>query len=210
MTHIWKHNTAVLEDVAEHIVSKFQSSILDWHFAGDELVVEVVLKDLHKLLAYLKEDKVCLFEQMMDVTAVDYPQRAARFDIVYNLLSLTHNQRIRVKAKLKEDEHVQSVCDLWKCANWWEREVWDMFGIIFDDHPDLRRILTDFGFEGHPLRKDFPFTGYVEVRYDETQKRVIYEPVQFAQEYRTSQNPSAWGQHMEQALLDAQQKGEQE
>ncbi len=210
MTHIWKHDTVALKDIAERVVLKFGHNIIDWHFAGDELVVEVILKELHNLLAFLKEDKSCLFEQMMDVTAVDYPAREARFDIVYNLLSMSHNQRIRIKSKVKEDEHVPTVTDLWLCANWWEREVWDMFGIIFDGHPDLRRILTDFGFEGHPLRKDFPFTGYVEVRYDETQKRVIYEPVQFAQEYRSSQSPSVWGEHMEQAMIDAQKKGDQE
>ncbi len=192
MTHHWKQNKESLKDLAEHLKMQLEGSLLDFEFAGDELVIYVPVKDIHKVLLFLHEDKACAFEQMMDVTAVDYPERELRFDIVYNLLSLTYNQRIRVKASLNEDTAIPSVTDIWKCANWWEREVWDMFGLMFKGHPDLRRILTDYGFEGHPLRKDFPLTGHVEVRYDEAEKRVVYEPIQLAQEYREFDSLSPW------------------
>ena len=128
----------------------------------------------------------------MDVCGVDRPERTRRFDVVYNLLSLTHNRRIRVKLETDEETPVPSVVNVFSAANWWEREVWDLFGIYFSDHPDLRRILTDYGFDGHPLRKDFPLTGYVEVRYDDEQKRVVYEPVKLAQEFRRFDFLSPW------------------
>ena len=128
----------------------------------------------------------------MDVTAVDYPDREERFEVVYNLLSLKQNQRIRVKLSTDESTPVVSATSVFKSANWFEREVWDLFGVFFSDHPDLRRILTDYGFEGHPLRKDFPLTGLVEVRYDEDQKRVVYEPVKLTQEFRTFDFVSPW------------------
>ncbi len=192
MTHYWKQNKESLRDLAEHLKMQLEGSILSASFAGDELVINVPLKDIYKVMVFLHEDKSCSFEQMMDVTAVDYPNREKRFDVVYNLLSLTYNHRIRVKASLNEDEAIPSVTDIWKCANWWEREVWDMFGLMFKGHPDLRRILTDYGFEGHPLRKDFPLSGHVEVRYDEIEKRVVYEPIQLDQEYREFNNLSPW------------------
>ncbi len=192
MTHYWKQNKESLTDLAKHLVSQLEGKILDWHFAQDELVVHVSVKDIHKVMTFLFEDETCSFEQMMDVTAVDYPDREPRFDIVYNLLSLTHNQRIRIKASLNENEPIPTITDIWKCANWWEREVWDMFGLMFKGHPDLRRILTDYGFEGHPLRKDFPVTGHVEVRYDEDEKRIVYEPVNLQQEYREFDSLSPW------------------
>ncbi len=192
MTHHWKQNKESLKDLSEHLKMQLEGSILRSEFMNDELVIYVPVKDIHKIMLFLHEDQSCHFEQMMDVTAVDYPEREPRFDVVYNLLSLTHNQRIRVKASLNEDEAIPSVTDIWKCANWWEREVWDMFGLMFKGHPDLRRILTDYGFEGHPLRKDFPLTGHVEVRYDEAEKRVVYEPIQLAQEYREFDNLSPW------------------
>ncbi len=192
MTHYWKQNKESLKDLVEHLKLKLENTILSHEFAGDELVIYIAPKDIHKVMVFLHEDSSCCFEQMMDVTAVDYMERSPRFDVVYNLLSLTHNHRIRVKASLNEDEAIASVTDIWKCANWWEREVWDMFGLMFDGHPDLRRILTDYGFEGHPLRKDFPLTGHVEVRYDETERRVVYEPIQLDQEYREFNSLSPW------------------
>ena len=133
-------------------------------------------------------------KQLMDVTAVDYPTRITRFEIVYNFLSVKFNSRIRIKSCVDEITPVSSVTEVFSCAAWWEREIWDMFGIFFSDHPDLRRILTDYGFQGHPLRKDFPLTGYVEVRYDDSEKRVITEPVELTQEFRFFDFASPWEQ----------------
>jgi len=134
----------------------------------------------------------CQFKLLVDICGVDYPDRDERFEVVYNLLSLSHNSRVRVKVEVAEDVPVPSVTGVFSCANWWEREAWDLYGIPFSDHPDLRRILTDYGFEGHPLRKDFPLTGYVEVRYDDARKRVVYEPVKLTQEFRTFDFLSPW------------------
>ena len=130
--------------------------------------------------------------QLIDITAVDYPDRENRFTVVYNLLSVDLNSRIRLKTEVDGLTSIESVTALYPCAAWWEREVWDMFGIFFTNHPDLRRILTDYGFQGHPLRKDFPVTGYTEVRYDETEKRVIYEPLELSQEFRSFDFASPW------------------
>lgn len=132
------------------------------------------------------------FSTLIDITAVDYPNRAERFDVVYHLLSMNHNIRLRVKTAINDGASVKSACELWPVANWFEREAFDMYGVLFEGHPDLRRILTDYGFEGHPLRKDFPLTGYQEVRYDEEQKRVIYEPVKLVQEFRNFDFLSPW------------------
>ncbi|MFV0430758.1 MAG: NADH-quinone oxidoreductase subunit C [Alphaproteobacteria bacterium] len=209
MTHYWKHDTQALEGLVEEIKSGLGETLLDWHFAQDELIIEVPVKEIHKVMTFLHEDKHCSFEQMMDVTAVDYPEREPRFDIVYNLLSLSLNQRIRVKASLNEDTPIPTVTDIWKCANWWEREVWDMFGLMFAGHPDLRRILTDFGFEGHPLRKDFPMTGFVEVRYDETERRVVYEPINLMQEYREFGHLSPWEGTTVASIADQEDKQEE-
>ena len=129
---------------------------------------------------------------LVDVTAADYPEREERFEIVYNLLSMTHNTRIRVKLRTDEDDPVPSVAGVFSTANWFEREIWDMYGVFFSDHPDLRRLLTDYGFEGHPLRKDFPLTGHVEVRYDDTLRRVVNEPVSLVQEFRDFDFLSPW------------------
>ena len=134
----------------------------------------------------------CRFSTLVDITAVDMPEREARFDVVYHFLSMYQNQRIRVKIAVREEDMVPSITAVHPSANWFEREVFDMFGILFSGHPDLRRILTDYGFRGHPLRKDFPTTGYVEVRYDEAQKRVVYEPVKLVQEYRQFDFMSPW------------------
>jgi len=157
-----------------------------------ELVLRTTRPQLLRLLAHLRDDQNCQFKQLVDITAVDRPDEAERFEIVYSLLSLKHNQRIRVHLTTDEDTPVPSAAGLFNSANWFEREVWDLYGVFFADHPDLRRILTDYGFEGHPLRKDFPLTGYVEVRYDEAQKRVVYEPVKLTQEFRNFDFLSPW------------------
>src|SRR5436190_2748954 len=157
-----------------------------------ELCCRVERSAVVRLLGFLRDDPKCRFTLLCDVCGVDYPDRVRRFDVVYNLLSMTLNQRIRVKVEAGEDEPVPSVVGLFSCAGWWEREAWDLYGIYFSDNPDLRRILTDYGFEGHPLRKDFPLTGYVELKYDEDQKRVVYEPVQLKQEFRSFDFLSPW------------------
>jgi NADH-quinone oxidoreductase subunit C len=144
------------------------------------------------LLTFLRDDPRCAFISFIDICGVDYPAREKRFDVVYHLLSPRHNLRIRVKVAVGEDEAVPSACGVYAGADWFEREAWDMYGIIFTGHPDLRRILTDYGFEGHPLRKDFPTTGYVEVRYDDSAKRVVYEPVELRQEFRSFDFLSPW------------------
>lgn len=144
------------------------------------------------LMTTLRDDPRFAFEQLMDLCGVDWPDRAERFDVVYNLLSVSLNQRLRVIIVTDESTPVPSVCGIWPCATWWEREAWDLFGILFAGQSDLRRILTDYGFEGHPLRKDFPLTGYVEVRYDEDRKQVVYEPVKLTQDWRTFDFISPW------------------
>ena len=168
------------------------------HVAG-ELVWDRGQATLHagrdgllELLTWLRDDSDCLFRMLIDVTAVDWPQREERFDVVYNLLSLRHNMRLRIKVPAGEETPVPSVTGIWSAALWLEREVWDMYGIYFSGHPDLRRILTDYGFEGHPLRKDFPLTGFKEVRYSEEEKRVVYEPVKLTQEFRRFDFMSPW------------------
>ena len=140
----------------------------------------------------MRDDTQCQFEQLIDICGVDYPERAKRFDVVYHLLSPRRNQRIRIKCETDADTPVPSVVDVFPAANWYEREAYDMYGILFSGHPDLRRILTDYGFQGFPLRKDFPLTGYVEVRYDDDQKRVVYEPVKLTQEFRSFDFESPW------------------
>ncbi len=157
-----------------------------------EVVVTAELESLQALMTALRDREDCAFEQVMDICGVDWPQRAKRFDVVYNLLSVTLNQRLRVIVATDESTAVPSVHTIWPVATWWEREAWDLFGIVFSGQPDLRRILTDYGFEGHPLRKDFPLTGHVELRYDDEQKRVVYEPVKLTQEFRRFDFMSPW------------------
>jgi NADH-quinone oxidoreductase subunit C len=147
---------------------------------------------LVELLTFLRDDPKYQFQQLMDIAGVDYPQRPQRFEVVYQLLSLTHNKRVRVKLATDERTPVPSVVNVYSTAGWYEREAWDMYGILFSGHPDLRRILTDYGFDGHPQRKDFPLTGYVELRYDDEQKRVVYEPVKLNQAYRSFDFLSPW------------------
>ena len=160
--------------------------------AFGELTVTVALDNLLGLMAHLKADPSTRMTSLVDITAVDHPERADRFDVVYHLLSMYTNGRIRVKAYVADTAMVPSLISVYPAANWFEREVYDLFGILFSGHPDLRRILTDYGFRGHPLRKDFPTTGYTEVRYDEVQKRVVYEPVKLVQEYRQFDFMSPW------------------
>ena len=161
-------------------------------FDRGEATLHASREGLGDLFLWLRDDPDCGFRMLIDVTAVDWPQRAARFDVIYNLLSMRHNLRLRVKVAVPEETTVPTAFDVWSAALWLEREVWDMYGIYFAGHPDLRRILTDYGFEGHPLRKDFPLTGYVEMRYDEDEKRVIYEPVKLTQAFRNFDYLSPW------------------
>jgi NADH-quinone oxidoreductase subunit C len=148
--------------------------------------------DLVELMLTLRDDPRFAFEQLMDLCGVDWPERADRLEVVYNLLSVSLNQRLRVSVSTDVDTPVPSMCEIWPCATWWEREAWDLYGVIFSGQPDLRRILTDYGFEGHPGRKDFPLTGYVEVRYDEERKAVVYEPVNLTQDFRYFDFLSPW------------------
>ena len=181
-----------LNDLGAYIAAALPQDVIDTQVAGGELVVRARLTTLTKLLAFLRDDSNCLFKVLLDITAVDYPEREERFEVVYILLSLSQNQRIKVKLNVGEDVAVPTASTVFSSANWAERETWDMYGIYFSDHPDLRRILTDYGFEGHPLRKDFPLTGRVEVRYDETQKRVVYDPVKLTQDFRRFDFLSPW------------------
>ena len=181
-----------LRDLGDYIDAANTGAVLGTEVGYGELMVTTTARALVKLLTFLRDDQNCQFKQLMDVTAVDRPDREARFDIVYNMLSLKHNQRVRVKLAADASTPVPSVTAVFSSANWFEREVWDLFGVFFSDHPDLRRIMTDYGFEGHPLRKDFPLTGYVEVRYDPDQKRVVYEPVKLPQEFRSFDFMSPW------------------
>ncbi|HKT20945.1 MAG TPA: NADH-quinone oxidoreductase subunit C [Stellaceae bacterium] len=184
--------TEPLKSLGDHVAQAFPQEVTDTAIAHDELMIEVRREAVTRVLAFLRDDPKCLFEVLVDICGVDYPERPERFEVVYNLLSVKNNARIRVKTTASEDTPVPSATGLFSAAGWFERETWDMFGIYFADHPDLRRLLTDYGFEGHPLRKDFPLTGYVEVRYDEEQKRVVYEPVKLKQEFRTFDFISPW------------------
>ncbi|MBI1211554.1 MAG: NADH-quinone oxidoreductase subunit C [Alphaproteobacteria bacterium] len=179
--------TALSNQVSAQFGNDVQPTI-----AHDELSVATSVGVVHRLLRFLREDPSCQFSVLIDVCGADYPEREKRFDVVYHLLSMHKNQRIRVKVQTDETTPVPSAVDVWPAANWFEREAFDLYGIQFSDHPDLRRILTDYGFSGHPLRKDFPLTGYVEVRYDDDQKRVVYEPVKLTQEFRKFDYLSPW------------------
>lgn len=158
----------------------------------DEIIIEVNVSDLKKTILFLKDHENCLFKLLVDLFAVDYPTNENRFELIYCLLSTKYNSRIKIKTFVDEFTPVESIVDLYQSANWLEREVWDMNGIYIEQHPDLRRILTDYGFEGYPLRKDFPLSGYIEVRYDDSQKRVISEPIELSQEFRVFNFNSPW------------------
>ena len=181
-----------LQELGAYIEAKRPDCVLAWDVSHGELNVDVTLTNIAGLVEFLKGDATCRFSTLVDITAVDYPGRAKRFEVVYHLLSMYQNHRIRLRVAVREKDMVPSLCAVHPSANWFEREVFDMFGILFSGHPDLRRILTDYGFRGYPLRKDFPTTGYTEVRYDEAQKRVVYEPVKLVQEYRQFDFMSPW------------------
>ena len=181
-----------LNELAAHIEAKRPDCVLSWSVDFGELTINVAPASLVSFTEFLKTDANCKFSTLVDITAVDWPERPDRFDVVYHFLSMYRNQRVRVKIGAREDAMVPSITDIHPSAGWFEREVFDMFGILFSGHPDLRRLLTDYGFRGHPLRKDFPTTGYTEVRYDEAQKRVVYEPVKLVQEYRQFDFMSPW------------------
>jgi NADH-quinone oxidoreductase subunit C len=182
----------MLIELEKHIASKLGGAILDRRIAVGELTLTVAASDIVQVLTTLRDDKKCRFEVLIDICGVDWPARAMRFDVVYHLLSPRLNQRVRVKVHADDETPVPSVIDVYPAANWYEREAYDMYGILFSGHPDLRRLLTDYGFQGYPLRKDFPLTGYVEVRYDDEAKRVVYEPVKLVQEFRSFDFESPW------------------
>lgn len=181
-----------LKDLGEYITGQVPKDVTSFDLRLGELSLDARAEGITRVLTFLRDDVNCRFKQLVDICGVDYPEREPRFEVVYNLLSLTNNNRIRVKVRTDEDTPVPTVTGVFSSANWWEREAWDLFGIYFSDHPDLRRILTDYGFEGHPLRKDFPLTGYKEIRYDDEKKRVVYEPVKLTQEFRSFDFLSPW------------------
>ena len=185
-------DTASLKGLGDRIMAALPRDVLGCDLQLGELIVTVQAPSIVKVLTFLRDDPDCLFKVLVDICGVDYPEREKRFEAVYNLLSLKHNRRIRVKVMTDETGPIPSVVGVFSAAGWFEREAWDLYGIFFADHPDLRRILTDYGFEGHPMRKDFPLTGYVEVRYDQEQKRVIYEPVKLTQDFRSFDFLSPW------------------
>lgn len=182
----------MLTELDTHIAAALGDKVLDRRIAVGELTITVPVADISEVLTFLRDDKGCQFQVLIDICGVDWPARALRFDVVYHLLSPRKNQRIRVKVHTDEETAVPSVIDVFPAANWYEREAYDMYGILFSGHPDLRRLLTDYGFQGYPLRKDFPLTGYVEVRYDDEAKRVVYEPVKLVQEFRSFDFESPW------------------
>lgn len=182
-----------LQELAEYLTEKRSDDVLATHINDmGELSVDVTPAHLVEFIDFLKTDKTCRFSTLIDITGVDYPSRDRRFDVVYHFLSMYQNHRIRVKAAIREEDVLPSISGVHPSAGWYEREVYDMFGILFTGHADLRRLLTDYGFRGHPLRKDFPTSGYTEVRYDEELKRVVYEPVSLVQEYRQFDFMSPW------------------
>jgi NADH-quinone oxidoreductase subunit C len=192
MTQRWQVDIEALQDLRDALTQHFPDDVVDSRVERDELTVVIQREAVRRVLQWLRDEPSALFQELVDLCGVDWPMREGRFEVVYHLLSPKHNQRIRVKLATDEDTPVPSVQSLFPTAGWFEREAWDMYGILFADHDDLRRLLTDYGFEGHPLRKDFPLTGHVEVRYDEQQKRVVYEPVQLTQDWRSFDFLSPW------------------
>ena len=181
-----------LRDLGEFIASSLPNEVIATDISNDELSINVHRDTIAKVLIFLRDDVNCQFKVLLDVCGVDYPDREERFEIVYNMLSMTLNQRVRIKVQTDEKKPVPSVVSVFSSANWWERECWDLLGVYFSAHPDLRRIMSDYGFGGHPLRKDFPLSGYVEIRYDDEKKRVVYEPVKMAQDFRSFDFLSPW------------------
>ena len=183
-----------MSDILENILSTIEENckINDGLIKFEQIQISVKPDELIFTLEFLKDNDICQFRQLTDIAGVDFPERSNRFDIIYHFLSFKNNVRIRVKTEISENESIQSIIPIFPAANWFEREAFDMYGIHFKGHPDLRRILTDYGFEGYPLRKDFPLTGKVEVRYDEMEKKIIYEPVKLQQDYRNFDIQSPW------------------
>jgi NADH-quinone oxidoreductase subunit C len=181
-----------LHSFGETLAAALPGAVTGHDVAYGELTVTVKAPEIVEVIRFLRDDERCKFWSFIDVTAVDWPGRERRFDVVYHLLSPVHNRRVRVKVEVGEDETVQSIIGIFPGADWFERETYDLYGIPFVGHPDMRRLLTDYGFEGHPLRKDFPLTGFVEVRYDDQQKRVVYDKVRLAQEFRNFDFLSPW------------------
>jgi NADH-quinone oxidoreductase subunit C len=198
-----------LKELAAHLSAALPAAVTGSEIRHRELSIRVRCEDLGEVLRFLRDDPKCRFTVLCDICGVDFPDRPLRFEVVYNLLSMSFNHRIRVKVETDENEPVPSATGLYSSAGWWEREAWDLYGIYFSDNPDLRRILTDYGFDGHPMRKDFPLTGYVELRYDETQKRVVYEPVRLPQEFRSFDFLSPW-EGMDKVLPGDEKAGEGE
>ena len=184
--------TQAMQKLGALIAAKRPDCVLAYDVSFDELNINVVPSNIVGLIEFLKSDRSCRFSSLVDITAVDYPGREKRFQVVYHLLSMYENHRVRLRMSVREEDFVASIIEVHPSANWFEREIFDMFGILFTGHPDLRRLLTDYGFRGHPLRKDFPTTGYTELRYDEAEKRVVYEPVSLGQEYRQFDFMSPW------------------
>jgi NADH-quinone oxidoreductase subunit C len=182
----------LLIKLAEYVQSQLPQGVRGWNITHGQLTLEAPCDQIVPLLTFLRDDPLCMFKQLTDLAGVDYPERPARFEVVYHLLSFRYNRRVRVKVATNENSAVPSVTGIFSAAGWFEREAWDMYGILFSDNPDLRRILTDYGFDGHPQRRDFPLTGYVEMRYDEEQKRVVYQPVKLNQAYRSFDYLSPW------------------
>ncbi|MBT4891184.1 MAG: NADH-quinone oxidoreductase subunit C [Rhodospirillales bacterium] len=183
---------AALQDLGEIIAISLPDCVTSTEVVCGELVVHANRDSIIKTLTFLRDDANCHFKQLVDLCGVDYPEREERFDVVYHMLSMTHNTRVRIKVRTDEDTPVPSVVELFSTAGWFERETWDMFGVYFSNNPDLRRLLTDYGFEGHPLRKDFPLSGYVELHYNDELKRVVYTPIKMTQEYRSFDFLSPW------------------
>jgi len=179
-------------NIQKILLERFGVGGLETYIKSDELTVILSKSILIKVINFLKDDKDFQFKQLIDICGVDFPNRVERFEIVYHLLSLSLNQRIRVKLSVKDGDMVPSIVSIYEAANWYEREVWDLYGVIFSDHPDLRRILTDYGFEGHPLRKDIPLSGFTQVKYDDTEKRVVNERVNLVQDFRSFDFESPW------------------
>ena len=193
MTKVYKENYNQRHiNIQKILIERFGGRGLETYIKSDELTVILSKSILIKVINFLKDDKDFQFKQLIDICGVDYPNRVERFEIVYHLLSLSLNQRIRVKLSVKDGDMVPSVVSIYEAANWYEREVWDLYGVIFSNHPDLRRILTDYGFEGHPLRKDFPLSGFTQVKYDDSEKRVVKERVNLVQDFRTFDFESPW------------------
>jgi NADH-quinone oxidoreductase subunit C len=184
--------TTPLAALADHVRGRLGAAVLSHTLTHGELTLRVARDKIVEVLTFLRDDPECQFENPIDIAGVDYPERPERFEVVYHLLSPRKNQRIRVKLSTDDATPVPSVISVFPFANWYEREAYDMYGILFSDHPDLRRLLTDYGFQGFPLRKDFPLTGFVETRYDDEQKRVVYEPVKLTQDFRAFDFESPW------------------